>query len=569
MSAAAPGMSLARLLRWRLRASWNAIRQLRQHSRLKIAIISVAAVLIWLGILFATWEGLRFMDRRDFSGAVKAVVVDFVLSSFFLALLILLSFSNGVIVYGSLFRGREAAFLMSCPLRPAAVFSYCACEGLVFSSWAFLFLGLPMVIGLGLNLAAPWTYYPLALAFFAAFALIPASLGAMGAILVARRVAQSPRRLAALLALLAAVLVASWAVGLAGSARFSAARGVEAWVSDVLGKLSFAQNPLLPSFWASTGLLALTRGDWPLAMFRLELLAANGLMLTMMAWAWASRAAAPAFHLCQGQTRRRHAYADSWVDRLLSLLLAPVPKPVRLLVVKDAKTFRRDVAQWSQVSIFFGLLAIYILNVRRFRYHVMSEEWRNMVSFLNLGATTLTLSTFTTRFIFPLLSLEGRCFWTLGLLPIERRSILSGKFLFSFCGSLIISEGLMLLSDIMLRAPLPMIVLHAYIVLVVCAGLSGLAVGLGALYPNMAEENPSKIVSGFGGSLNLMLSMLYLTLVIALFAVPFHLAFLGGQPARWLKPWLAVATLLAGVVGALVTWLPLRLGARAFEKMEA
>ena len=58
---------------------------------------------------------------------------------------------------------------------------------------------------------------------------------------------------------------------------------------------------------------------------------------------------------------------------------------------------------------------------------------------LNLVATCLTLSTFTSRFIFPLLSLEGRKFWILGLLPIERKNLLYSKFWFAFIGAFVIS----------------------------------------------------------------------------------------------------------------------------------
>ena len=62
---------------------------------------------------------------------------------------------------------------------------------------------------------------------------------------------------------------------------------------------------------------------------------------------------------------------------------------------------------------------------------MQSPSWRNLVSFLNLSVTALILSTFTSRFIFPLLSLEGRNFWVLGLLPLGRAQILWGKFAFS------------------------------------------------------------------------------------------------------------------------------------------
>ena len=58
-----------------------------------------------------------------------------------------------------------------------------------------------------------------------------------------------------------------------------------------------------------------------------------------------------------------------------------------------------------------------------------------MVSFLNLSVVGLLLSTFTTRFIFPMISLEGRRFWILGLLGVRRETILWGKFLFAACGA--------------------------------------------------------------------------------------------------------------------------------------
>jgi len=49
--------------------------------------------------------------------------------------------------------------------------------------------------------------------------------------------------------------------------------------------------------------------------------------------------------------------------------------------------------------------------------------------------------------------------------------------------------------------------------------LTGLAVGLGALYPNFKEDNPSKIVSGFGGTFCLVLSFFYILGSVVLLAL--------------------------------------------------
>jgi ABC-2 type transport system permease protein len=44
--------------------------------------------------------------------------------------------------------------------------------------------------------------------------------------------------------------------------------------------------------------------------------------------------------------------------------------------------------------------------------------------------------------------------------------------------------------------------------------LAGLAVGLGSIYPNFEEDNPARIVSGMGGTLNFLLSVGYIALLI-------------------------------------------------------
>ena len=123
----------------------------------------------------------------------------------------------------------------------------------------------------------------------------------------------------------------------------------------------------------------------------------------------------------QGGRSSRRRIGWYGLDAVFHRVFFFLPRPIRLLILKDLRTFRRDPAQWSQFLIFFGLLAFYFVNIRRLSYDVQSPYWRNLVSFLNLAVTALILSTFTSRFIFPLLSLEGRNFWVLGPPAAEAR----------------------------------------------------------------------------------------------------------------------------------------------------
>src|SRR5205823_3892492 len=113
--------------------------------------------------------------------------------------------------------------------------------------------------------------------------------------------------------------------------------------------------------------------------------------------------------------------------------------------------------------------------------YIQDIGWSNRsgISLLNLGATALLLCTYTSRFIYPMLSLEGRKFWILGLLPLRRERLLWGKFAFSATGALVIAEFLVVLSDVMLEMPVLAVLLHALTVAVLAIGLSGLSVGLG------------------------------------------------------------------------------------------
>ena len=56
------------------------------------------------------------------------------------------------------------------------------------------------------------------------------------------------------------------------------------------------------------------------------------------------------------------------------------------------------------------------------RLFLREIEWpyQNILSLLNLCAVALLLCTYTGRFVYPLLSLEGTKFWILRLLPLER-----------------------------------------------------------------------------------------------------------------------------------------------------
>ncbi len=555
----------------RLRLAHNVIQGVLSGSRLRLSMVVICTTIFWAGLFFLFFGGFQFLEMY---GALSGDFVEYIFSLFFLSLLVMLFFSTGIILYSGLFQRKEAAFLMTMPAAADRVFAYKFFESIAISSWAFILLGSPLMAAYGISVAVHWSFYVVFLAFLFAFVLIPGSVGAVAAVLVARFF---PRRQKTVLAMLGGLVILGAISLVSQLLRTPGDTFSSDWLDSLLGRISFCQNALLPSRWMSKGLVETAKGNWPQGMFYLAVIAGHAGVLYLLAAVVARDLYRTAYSRVQGERTTKRRVGGYGLDNLFHKVFGFLARPIRLLILKDLRTFRRDPAQWSQFLIFFGLLALYFVSIRRIGYDTQKPYWRNLISFLNIGVTALILSTFTSRFIFPLMSLEGRNFWVLGLLPLSRSSILWGKFVFSTGISLVSTEVLIVLGDLMLRMPPTMILLHMGMVLILCLGLSGISVGLGARLPNLKEDDPSRIAAGFGGTLNLLVSLVFIFLIVSSLALPCHLYFLGqdefGSGSFTLNEsqfhfWLGVAIAGSLVVGAVGTLLPLRIGIKAFRRME-
>jgi len=566
---------------WRMR--WRLVRTLLgqtfSRARFRLTLILVLSLLLWAGLFWLFADGFWFLKSAITHPETHDKTVRAVFGMFFVALMIMLVFSSGLILYSSLFRSPEITLLLTIPARTQRVFLHKLQEAILFSSWGFLLLGSPMLLAYGMVAKAPWYYFAILLPLMVAFVYIPAGIGAILCLMIIRHLPGSRLRVllgsGLVLALAGAWLVWSLLTGPKSDIL------TPAWFQEMLGRLRFTDGRLLPSWWLSTGLLCAAHNVWSEAVLFLGLMIANALFFRQLAIWTAGRLYRPGYNALYGRHVSRKRTGRARIDRLLFLATWGLPMPIRLMMVKDLRLFRRDPVQWSQFAIFFGLLALYFFN---FTYDIHYVGWVNMVSFLNLSVVGLLMSTFTTRFIFPMISLEGRRFWLLGLLPVRRETILWGKFLYAVGSSIVPCSALILLSDAMLNVSGMVVLSHQLTCVILCVGLSGIAVGLGARLPNLREQSPSRIAAGFGGTLNLVISTLYILVVVLLTALPWHLYLAADQsspmrllagypPLRaprvhwWLQLWLAAGAAGSILLGVLATVVPLRMGFRAFRRL--
>ncbi|HEX4414854.1 MAG TPA: hypothetical protein VH107_14565 [Lacipirellulaceae bacterium] len=579
------------LWRIRYRMARTQLGRLFVDARLRTILVATLSMFFWIGLFLLFYEGFTFIvDNVGVPGApYHAQTVQFVFHLFFASLNVMLIFSSAIILYSGLYSSPDTKLMLTMPIRPERIVLFKFQEAVFFSSWGFFLLASPIMIAYGIVAGAPWFYYPLLAPLIVSFVYIPCSIGAICCLFVIHRLPKLRRIVvaAALLLLVCAITPLVWRTVNSPQSRLF---GTE-WFQDTLYRFRFTQQEWLPSTWLTNGLLEAARQgnttpadevtDLPIvqSILYLALLVSNALFLHVLTIWTAKRWFRVSYASFTCRVRRNRVIRSSLADRAMSGLLSGFPPPLQLLLLKDWRLLRRDPVQWSQFLIFFGLLGLYFLNVDRFNNphnDIGYLTWINMVSFLNLAVVGLILSTFTTRFIYPMISLEGHCFWILGLLPIERDTILWSKFWFASLGSWIPCSLLVLLSDVMLRVPMMVISVHQLTCVLLCLGLASIAVGFGAMLPNFRETSPSKIAAGFGGTLNLVLSALYIMVVVVLTALPCHFYLLAGKgpwggafvDPQYLRLWLILGTVAAIIVGAIATVVPLRRGLKAFRELE-
>jgi ABC-2 type transport system permease protein len=552
----------------RLRATIirNSFRTLIGQSMVRPLTVVLITILIWALVFYASLEGFRFL-RDDAHIPLRGGIVGVLLDLLFLTLGALLVFTGGLILYGSLFTTPETAFLLCTPLADDRVFAYKFQTATAISIWAFLLLGGPILIAYGITCNAPWYYYALLPLFFLGFVLLPASASALICLVIVNLLPRQRKQVLIGCIIALVILLAAWVFQTVRDAQ-QYGDGREA-VHRLLGRFTLAGAALTPSHWASSGLEAAARGEAGRSLFQLGLVWSNGLFAYLVAAFTAKLLYRRGYNrLATGGSLRRR-YGGAWMDRLLNASLPFLAERTRLLIVKDFRTFRRDPQQWAQILIFTGLITLSITVARRMFVADLGRFYQNFISFFYVGVVGLLICIYTGRFVFPLFSLEGRKFWILGLLPIERRQLLWGKFAFASTGAVLIGEFLVLLSDLTLGMEWPAIVLHALTAAVLALGLSGLSVGLGACLPNFRETDPSRIVSGFGGTMNLLVSLLFLLTVLVLMAGPWHARMVWENEGRQLPLWLVfIGLALGAAVGVAAVVLPLRMGVKALREME-
>ncbi|HEY6807613.1 MAG TPA: hypothetical protein VI160_02405, partial [Gemmatimonadales bacterium] len=553
-----------------LQPKWRtALQRVREErargGRGKLVILTLVGLGFWVGVYGVLYVILRyFRGVEELGPYLAAKMLGLALLSF-VSILVL---SNVITALSSFFLAKDLDLLVSAPVDWLRLYLAKLGETTLHSSWMVALMAVPMLSAYGVIYHGGLLFIPYAVLVMVPLLLLPAVLGsAVTLVLVNIFPARRTRDLLSIIAIAAAggVVMLFRIIRPEQLARPEGFRNL----LEFIAVLRTPTSPFLPSEWAARALMGWLRHsfDW-LPLFLLWSTAAAFVTLgALLHWKLYPQGFTKAQ---EGAERFIRGGFWKWS---LGWLLRPLTVAKREFVLKDVRLFFRDTTQWSQLILLAVLVVVYVFNIKALPLHrgeAVSVFYVTLVSLLNLGLAGFVLASIAARFIFPAVSLEGRQMWLLRSSPLNLRALLWSKYWVGTVPLLVLAVILTGLTNLELKVSAFMMVMSLATIFALTIAIAALALGFGALYPQFETENAAQIPTSFGGLVFMMATIALLAGVIVSLWQAVHeylRAAFDGRPVvvdAWMIGWFVVAGLLC----ATATVVPLRVGLRKMEEFE-
>jgi ABC-2 type transport system permease protein len=188
-----------------------------------------------------------------------------------------------------------------------------------------------------------------------------------------------------------------------------------------------------------------------------------------------------------------------------------------------------------------------------------------------MGLALFVLTAVSARFAYPAVSMEREAFWLVKTSPMSLKAFLWIKFFIYYFPLLILTEILIVATNILLNVTPFMMALSTITVFLLVPGIVAMGIGFGAAYPDFKAENPTQTVTSYGGLIFMIMCAGYIGAIILLEAGPVYNLFMADIRGKiiplgiWL--WIAVSFSAVLVFSLLAIILPMRFGEKRLSKL--
>lgn len=486
----------------------------------------------------------------------------------FLAFFFLLIVSNIITAIPTILKSKEIPYLLNKPISHLTIFSYKFFENILYSSWAVLVLGFPVLAAFGVIYQVSWFFYLLIIPALIIFVIIASGLGIIITLLAARLLSRfSGKQIFLGIVVITAGIFYFFLRFSFPSMKFLTDINSISALNRFIASMNFT-SPYLPSSWLIELAKSLFEKNVSQIFFHVLLLLSTALAFSQFCLLIGKAIYYKIWNISQEsreikRQKSKYIISDSFIRKFFRGIFGA-------LLLKDIRLFFRDAVELSQTLFLAMLLALYlfILGVVPM-FNPNSSFLATIVTYINFGITGYMLATFAMRFVFPSISLEGQNSWILWSSPMKKTKIFWEKFWSGILLFFIITQGLTLVSAWILKLDKFVLFISLVINLLMNISLVSLTLGFGALFPNFREKNPSRLASSSGGVITILLALAYVGLVILFLAQPLESHFKAKLTGEVFQSWTLVYA-FSGILGLsiIATFLPLFFGIKKLKKYD-
>jgi ABC-2 type transport system permease protein len=529
-------------------------------SSVRFLLLGSFGLLFWFGLFAVSWRVLVYFKGIEDIGDILGYKL---LSMMLVVSFALLLFSSILTSLSKLYLSRDLLLVHSLPVSAYKIFIARWIDSTLESAWMVIIYTLPVFVAYGLVYRAGAFYYVNIMTTMLCMAAIASTISTLMVMIAVIFIPASRMKSVFIFMGILFFVVIYLAIRLSKPELLVDPEVFDS-VMVYITSLQTPSSPFMPSSWAYDSIRFALSGSLRDSLFFSALsFSCAGMILFAMIWL-ADAIYFKGFSKTQNAPVRlfkNHVAAERIFDFL--------PGPIKSFTIKEIKTFLRDQTQWTQLFLIAALVVIYVYNFKVLpleKSPIKTVYLQNLFSFLNMALALFVLTAVTARFAYPAVSLEREAFWLVKTSPLSVRTFLWIKFFIYYLPLLILTEILIVATNILLQVTPFMMALSGFTVFLVVPGIVAMGIGLGAAYPDFKAQNPTQTVTSFGGLVFMIACAGYIGLVIIIEAGPVYNLFMAGIHNKTISPtiwiWIVGSFILVVVFSLLAIFLPMRFGER-------
>lgn len=524
-------------------------------SRITFFIILIGFLSGGYYVFFRIFEYLAVVEI--IGPAIMARTIEMILFVFFIMLL----FSNIISSFSTFYNNQELDFLFSLPVFPTTIYLTKLFENAIYASWATFAIAIPLILAYGISNDANFLFYPVSFLCFFVFLFIPSALSSVIIFIFVLLFPKfKPKHIIFIsLSFIVILILLYIKIGNPELLRIFETEN-ERELLMFAANLTTVGGIYVPSTWLSNIFKNFVSPN-PAGYSYILLLIFVALSCIILSYLIAESIYHKSFLLIAEQGGKE--------SKKKSLLARFQKNPIHTFLFKDIILFAREPTQWVQLAIFVILLVVYIFTLRRTPIYFGFSLWRTIVSFANFAYVSFVIATLGVRFIFPAISLEKKGIWVIKTSPFSLTKVILTKYVLYALLCIILMEFLLFFANFFIRTEPIIFYSSLFVGLFVSLSLTSINLGMGCIFPQFNEDNPSKIASGSGGIISALISIAYIAIVIIIFSAPVHNYLTSHYFGRVLNLKIIITSFVSFIILNFITiYLPIKLGIKSMNNRD-